>query len=70
MLDRQEGYNCSVPVKSVILKTDLVKHRLLHLMVKNSKLCFSADLDDKNKLIKILNDIGDKIVICKIHYDL
>ena len=70
MLDRQEGYNCSVPVKSVILKTDLVKHRLLHLMVKkNSKLCFSADLDDKNKLIKILNDIGDKIVICKIHYD-
>ena len=32
-------------------------------------MCFSADLDDKDKLIKILNDIGDKIVICKIHYD-
>jgi uridine monophosphate synthetase len=70
MLDRQEGYNCSVPVKSVIRKTDVVKHKLIDLMVrKESRLCFSADLDDKDKLIKILQDIGDKIVICKIHYD-
>ena len=36
---------------------------------KQSRLCFSADLDDKQKLIQILKDIGDKIVICKIHYD-
>jgi len=70
MLDRQEGYSCSVPVKSVIRKTDVIKHKLLHLIKKKeSKLCFSADLDDKNKLLKILQDIGDKIVICKIHYD-
>lgn len=70
LLDRQEGYNCSVPVKSLITKTDIVKHKLLDLMIKKeSKLCFSADLDDKDKLIKILEDIGDKIVICKIHYD-
>tara|TARA_E500000331_G_C17234007_1_gene703937 strand:- start:686 stop:1792 length:1107 start_codon:yes stop_codon:yes gene_type:complete len=70
MLDRQEGYNCSVPVKSVIRKTDVIKHKLVDLMIKKeSRLCFSADLDDKDKLIKILQDIGDKIVICKIHYD-
>ena len=70
MLDRQEGFKCSVPVKSVICKTEVIRHRLLDIMrKKESKLCFSADLDDKDKLIKILSDIGDKIVICKIHYD-
>ena len=70
MLDRQEGFKCSVPVNSVICKTEIIKHKLLDIMKKKeSKLCFSADLDDKDKLVKILNDIGDKIVICKIHYD-
>ena len=70
ILDRQEGFNCNVPVKSVLQKTDIIKHKLIHLMnKKKSRLCFSADLDDKEKLIKILEDIGDKIVICKIHYD-
>ena len=70
ILDRQEGYTCSVPVKSVITKTDIVKERMKEIMnKKQSKLCFSADLDDKDKVISILNNIGDKIVICKIHYD-
>ena len=70
ILDRQEGYTCNVPVKSVFCKTQLIKYKLDRLiMKKNSRLCFSADLDDKNKLIQILQDIGDKIVICKIHYD-
>ena len=70
MFDRQEGYTCSVPVKSVLCKTDIINYRLRELMIKKeSRLCFSADLDDKNRLIKILEDIGDKIVICKIHYD-
>lgn len=70
ILDRQEGYQCNVPVKSVLCKTDIIKHRLTKLIKqKESRLCFSADLDDKDKLIKILKDIGDKIVICKIHYD-
>lgn len=70
IMDRQEGYNCSVPVKSVITKTDVVKYRLNQLIKqKNSRLCFSGDVDDKNELISILEKIGDKIVICKIHYD-
>lgn len=70
ILDRQEGYTCSVPVKSVITKTDIVKEKLKEIMnKKESNLCFSADLDDKDRVISILNEIGDKIVICKIHYD-
>ena len=36
---------------------------------KESKLCFSADLENKDNLLNILENIGDKIVICKIHYD-
>ena len=71
ILDRQEGSECKVPVKSVFCKTDIVKYKLNELILKkNSRLCFSADVDDKNKLINILRDIGDKIVICKIHYDI
>ena len=71
MLDRQEGYSCSVPVKSVISKTEIMQYKLKELVKKKkSTLCFSADLDDKNKLIEILSNIGDKIVICKIHYDI
>ena len=70
IFDRQEGYNCSVPVKSVMCKTDITREKLSKLIIqKKSRLCFSADLDDKNKLIHILQNIGDKIVICKIHYD-
>ena len=70
ILDRQEGYNCNVPVRSVFCKTQIIREKLLNLMEKkNSRLCFSADLDDENKLINILENIGDKIVICKIHYD-
>ena len=71
MLDRQEGYSCSVSVKSVISKTEIMQYKLKELVKKKkSTLCFSADLDDKNKLIEILSNIGDKIVICKIHYDI
>ena len=67
MFDRQEGYTCSVPVKNVLCKTDIINYRLRELMIKKeSRLCFSADLDDKSRLIKILEDIGDKIVICKM----
>lgn len=70
ILNRQESYNCSIPIKSVITKTDIIKTRLNNLIKsKESRLCFSADLDDKEKLIEILNNIGKDIVICKIHYD-
>ena len=70
ILDRQQGHDCSVPIKSLFSKTDIVKEKLNNLIeIKQSKLCFSADLDDKELLIRILEDIGEYIVICKIHYD-
>ena len=31
VLDRQEGFTCSVPVKSVILKNDIIKYKLNNL---------------------------------------
>ena len=71
IVDRQQNFNCSIPVKSLITKTDIVRERLLTIMKeKDSQLCFSADLDDKKKLFDILDNIGDTIVICKIHYDI
>lgn len=70
IMDRQEGYKCSIPVKSIITKTDVVKHRLnMLIQKKQSRLCFSGDLKKKEDLVDILHKIGDKIVICKIHYD-
>ena len=70
IMDRQEGYQCKVPVQSVITKTDVVKYRLQQLIKKKeSRLCFSGDVDSKDELVSILEKIGDKIVICKIHYD-
>lgn len=70
IMDRQEGYICDIPVKSVVTKTDVIRYRLNQLITqKKSKLCFSADITDKKKLLSILEYIGDKIVICKIHYD-
>ena len=48
-MDRQEGYKCSLPVKSIITKTDVVKHRLNMLIEeKKSRLCFSGDLKNKD----------------------
>lgn len=71
IIDRQQNFNCSVPVKSLITKTDIVRERLLTIMKeKDSQLCFSADVEDKKKLFDILDNIGDTIVICKIHYDI
>ena len=70
IMDRQEGCKCKVPVQSIITKTDVVRHRLHQIIKKKeSRLCFSGDLDSKDELVNILEKIGDKIVICKIHYD-
>ena len=70
IMDRQEGYKCEVPVNSIITKTDVVKYRLGELIKKKkSRLCFSGDVEKSEELINMLDKIGDKIVICKIHYD-
>ena len=70
ILNRQECVKCEYPIKSVINKTDIIRTKLNQLIkTKNSRLCFSADIDDKDKLIEILDKIGKNIIICKIHYD-
>ena len=70
IIDRQQSYTCSLPVNSLITKTDIVRFKLSKIIKeKNSRLCFSADIGDTNKLLEIVNNIGKYIVICKIHYD-
>ena len=71
VMNRQQGYKCSLPVKSLLYKNDVIKYRLKKISAdKQSRLCFSADLEDPNKLIEMLNKIGKYSVICKIHYDI
>ena len=54
----------------MITKTDIVRFKLSKIIKeKKSRLCFSADIGDTNKLLEIVNNIGKYIVICKIHYD-
>lgn len=70
IFDRQQSHKCNFPVKSIFNKTEVVRAKLNNLInYKKSRLCFSADLDNKNDLIEMLNNIGKNIVICKIHYD-
>ena len=58
-------------VDSLFCKTDVVKYRLENIKKeKKSDLCFSADLSDYSRLWKILEEIGNKIVCCKIHFDI
>ena len=71
IFDRQQNYTCSHHVKSLFYKNDIVKYRLNEIKKeKNSNLCFSADIEDPEKVYKILEIIGKHIVICKIHYDI
>ena len=70
IFDRQQNYKCDFPVKSIFNKTNIIREKLNSLIrYKKSRLCFSADVDNKDYLIEILNNIGSEIVICKIHYD-
>lgn len=71
VLDRQQNYSCSLPVKTLLYKNDIIKYRLAQISEeKKSKLCFSADIENPTNLLKILDIIGKYIVICKIHYDI
>ena len=71
IFDRQQGHCCSLPVKSLFFKNDIIRHRLNEIKKrKKSNLCFSADIENINKLNEIIENIGKYIVICKIHYDI
>ena len=71
IINSQENPQCSLPVKSVLYKTDVVKYRLKKISnLKKSNLCFAADIKNPTKLLDILDIIGKYIVVCKIHYDI
>lgn len=70
IFDRQQNYECSMKVECLYCKNDVVKYRLDKIKKeKNSDLCFSADLSDYSRLWNIIEEIGEKIVCCKIHFD-
>jgi uridine monophosphate synthetase len=65
VLDRQQGHSVSVPVQSLITKTDITRYTLKKIMEeKKSRLCFSADIYDTQRLLTMLDKIGQYIVIC------
>ena len=71
VFNRQQNFECSIPVKSLLYKNDIIKYRLKKISDhKNSRLCFSADIENPVKLLNLLNLIGKYIVICKIHFDI
>lgn len=71
IFDRQENYSCSKHVNTLLCKNDVVKFRLKEISrEKRSNLCFAADIQDPTKLCEMIDKIGSKIVICKIHSDI
>jgi len=70
ILDRQQNYKCSMSVNALLYKNDIVKYKLKILYDANRRICFAADIQHQTKLIKTINDLGNKIGICKIHYDI
>ena len=60
-----------IPIKAAIYKNDIVKCRLdIISKDKQSKLCFSPDIENPDIILDKLDKIGKHIVICKIHYDI
>lgn len=71
VIDRQQSDELPFSYKYLLCKTDLIRYYLNdYKKLKKSKICFSADIPDPNKLISLLNLIGDYIVVCKLHLDI
>ena len=71
IIDRQQGYISDYPVYPLFTKTELAVYRLNEISKrKNSRLCFSADVQNSEKLFQMLEEIGKHICVCKIHYDI
>ena len=72
VIDRQQL--CTLlpfKVDSLLTKTDIVRYRLMKIsQEKNSRLIFSADLECVEKMLHILEKVGQYIVVCKIHLDI
>lgn len=70
VLDRQENHKCKIEVCSVYYKNDITKLRLWNTIERKGRLCFAGDIEEPVRLLQILNQIGSKICICKVHVDI
>ena len=71
IMNRQQNPQCSIKFKSLLYKNDITKYLLTSISEKkNSKLIFSADIPNYERIIEILEKIGKYIVACKIHSDM
>jgi uridine monophosphate synthetase len=69
IFNRQQNYNVSTNVTSILCKNDVTRHMLNQLKNKGRTLCFAADIMEHKKLLKVIDDVGSNIGICKIHSD-
>lgn len=68
IFNRQES---NMKLKYLFCKNDVVKYRLKSIKEKKkSNLIISADIEDPQKLLDLVEKIGDYICVCKIHYDI
>lgn len=71
IMNRQQNPQCSMKFKSLLYKNDITKYLLQSISEsKKSKLIFSADIPNCQKIIEIIEKIGKHIVACKIHSDM
>ena len=71
IINRQQNPQCSLNFKSLLCKNDITRYKLRYISeTKCSKLIFSADIQDYEKIIQILEVIGKYIVVCKVHLDI
>lgn len=71
IMNRQQNPQCSMKFKSLLYKNDITKYLLQSISEsKKSKLIFSADISNCQKIIEIIEKIGKQIVACKIHSDM
>ena len=77
IMDRQETNSTLIVndkkyvVNSLINKTDITQHRLNNIMIqKKSRICLSLDIENQDDFFGVLDKVGSKVVILKIHSDI
>lgn len=60
----------SFKFRSELTKNELAKKIFIIMEEKQSNLCYSADLNDKSKLLNIVSKIGLCICVLKLHCDI
>lgn len=69
-VNKHESIHYSFEARKTLTTNTLTKKILTLMETKKTNLCFSADIKEPQKLIKVLNEIGDHICILKLHCDI